>query len=476
MTREQFAFDVMAAGTTYFVLWAITQLGMGLQAAASMWRYQRRQSRRARALVERVSPPFVSIVVPAHNEELTIVESVRALLAMDYEARELVVVNDGSSDETLALLQRTFQLIAAPVAYAQPLATAPVRGIYRSAIEPALVVVDKENGGCKADASNAGINAASGELVLVIDADTILEPDALTRAVLPFLEDPRTVAVGAKVTIVNGCTIEHGRVTSVALPDSWLARYQIVEYMRAFLLFRVACAASNSLLILSGAFGLFRRDSVITVGGYDREAIGEDMDLTMRLHRHYRAKREPFRVGFDPAPLCCTQAPEDFASLRSQRYRWRRGLLQVIWRHRGMIGNPRYGLAGLGAFPYMIVFEGMAPLLEFASYVLAAIALVIGGFDWRQYAIVILIWTLLGTSVSMAAVLLNDVATRRYMRGRDLVMLVVVALTENFWYRQLNNWWGVVGTVQALTGKGGWGTMKRQALGSVSADRGASPS
>jgi cellulose synthase/poly-beta-1,6-N-acetylglucosamine synthase-like glycosyltransferase len=464
MTRTGIGYVVMALSTMYFLLWTVTQLGMAVVSVLAMRRYHQRQSRRARALVERVTPPRVSVIAPAYNEALTIVDSVRAMLALDYEAREIVIVNDGSTDETLALLQQTFALLPAPLAYVQPLPTAPVRGVYRSVTEPGLVVVDKENGRSKADASNAGINAASGELVLVIDADTVLEPDALTRAVLPFLDDPTTIAVGATVAIVNGCTVEHGRLTSIALPRSWLARWQIVEYMRAFFMFRVACAASNSLLILSGAFGLFKRDAVIAVGGYDRTAIGEDMDLTIRLHRHHRAHRIPFRVQFDPAPLCATQAPEDFVSLRSQRWRWRRGLMQSIWRYRGMLGHPRYGLVGVGSFPYMLVFEGLAPLLEFACYLLATIAFVLGAYDWRHYVIVVLIWSLLGTSVSMTAVLLSDIATRRYMKGGDLARLVVVALFENYGYRQLNTWWGVVGTVQALTGKGGWGTMKRRAF------------
>ena len=465
MTFARFSQLVMVLGTAYFALWAITQILMGLGAAVFLWRYKRQHSRRARALVERVSTPLVSIVVPSHNEELTIVQSIRALLSMDYENREIVVVNDGSSDGTLAILQRTFHLVAAPVAYAQPLTSAPVRGIYRSTAEPSLVVVDKENGGSKADASNAGINAASGELVLNMDADTVLEPDALSRAVLPFIEDPRTtVATGAKVAVANGCRVENGRVTEVNLPPNWFARLQVVEYMRAFLLFRTATAVSNSLLILSGAFGLFRRDIVIAVGGFDRTAIGEDFDLTVRIQRYMRRRREPFRIVFDPSPLCCTQAPEDWRSLRSQRQRWRRGLLQVLWRHRGMIGNPRYGLVGLGALPYMLVFEGLAPLLEFASYVLATAAVVAGVFDWKFYALVIGVWTFFGTAVSMTAVLLSDVATRRYMRGGDLIRLFVVALAENYGYRQLNTWWGVVGTVQALAGTGGWGPMKRRAF------------
>jgi cellulose synthase/poly-beta-1,6-N-acetylglucosamine synthase-like glycosyltransferase len=453
---------LMILTTAYFALWAVTQVAMGGVAAIAHWRHRHRQSRRALALVGRVRTPLVSIVVPAYNEELTIVESIRAMLALDYEAREIVVVNDGSPDGTLAVLHRTFHLLAAPLAYVQPLKSAPVRGIYRSASDPTLVVVDKENGASKADAVNAGINAASGELVLVIDADTVLEPDALSRAVLPFLEDPRTIAVGCTVAVLNGSRIQDGRITSVALPRSWFARLQIVEYMRAFLLFRVACEAANGLLILSGAFGLFRRDSVIAVGGYDKTAIGEDMDLTLRLHRYYRARREPFRIVFDPLPLCATQAPEDRESLRSQRFRWRRGLMQTLWRYRGMICNPRYGVVAFGTLPYTIVFEGLAPLLEFSSYAVMTAAVLSGAFDWQHYFVVLLLWTFLGTSVSMTAVLMNDVATRRYMRGRDLILLIVVALVENVGYRQLNTWWGTVGTVQAMTGKGGWGKMKRR--------------
>ena len=295
------------------MLWNVSQIAMSPLAAITLWRHRQRHTRRARGLVTGVAvPPLVSIVVPAYNEELTIVESIRALLSLDYEPRELVIVNDGSTDGTLALLQRTFQLVPAPLAFDQPLRSEPVRGIYRSVSEPDLVVVDKANGGCKADAANAGINAASGVLVLVIDADTVLEADALSRAVLPFLEDPATVAVGGNVAIANGCHIENGRIVSIALPRSWFARFQVVEYMRAFLLFRLACASQNAVVIISGAFGLFRRDAVIAVGGYDRTAIGEDMDLTIRLQRHFRARREPVRIAFDPNPLAWTQAPEDW--------------------------------------------------------------------------------------------------------------------------------------------------------------------
>lgn len=451
--------------TAYFALWNVSQIAMSPLAAVNLWRHRRRYTRRARGLTTGVAaPPFVSIVVPAYNEELTIVDSLRALLALDYEPREVVVVNDGSTDGTLALLQQTFQLVPAPLAFVQPLRSEPVRVIYRSVSEPDLVVVDKENGGCKADAVNAGINAASGVLVLIIDADTMLAADALSRAVMPFLEDPATVAVGANVAIANGCHVEHGRIVDVALPRNWFARFQVVEYMRAFLLFRIACASQNAVVIISGAFGLFRRDAVIAVGGYDRTAIGEDMDLTIRLQRHFRARREPVRIAFDPNPLAWTQAPEDSRSLRSQRYRWRRGLLQTLWRYRRMIGNPRFGIVGLGSLPYVAFFEGLGPLLEVGGLLVTIGAAAFGYLNWGYCGMMLAVSVLFGAAVTLLAILLNDVTSRQYIRGRDLALLVAVAILESFGYRQVNSLWGCVGTVQAMTGKEGWGSMKRKAF------------
>ena len=336
--------------------------------------------------------------------------------------------------------------------------------MYRSTTEPALVVVDKVNGGSKSDAVNAGFNAASGTLVLSIDADTLLEPDALSRAVIPFLEDPSTVAVGGNIAISNGCRIENGRITAVALPRSWLARFQIVEYMRAFLLFRLACAAANGVVLISGAFGLFRREAVIAVGGFDRAAIGEDMDLTVRLQRHFRARGEPIRIAFDPNPLGWTQAPEDWRSLRSQRYRWRRGLLQVLWRNRRLVGNPRFGVVGLGVLPYILVFEGLGPLLEIGGYGVTAGAALLGLLNWQMFVVMIAVSVLFGAAVTLLALLMSDVATQRYMGGRDLVLLVVVVLLESCGYRQMNAWWGCVGTAQAATGPAGWGVIRRRAF------------
>jgi cellulose synthase/poly-beta-1,6-N-acetylglucosamine synthase-like glycosyltransferase len=449
----------------YFVLWNLWQMAMGAAGTRFVWRYQRRRNVRSRALVGRLaSPPLVSVVVPAHNESLTIVESIRALLALEYEAREIVVVNDGSSDDTLSVLQRTFRLVPTPLAFDQPLKTAAVRGVYRSIIEPDLVVIDKVGAGTKADASNAGINAASGVLVLIIDADTMLEPDALSRGVLPFLEDQDTVAAGGYVGIANGSRVEGNRVYDAGMPRSWLARFQIVEYMRSFLLFRLACASQNAVTIVSGAFGLFRRDAVVEVGGFSHNAIGEDMDLTIRLQRHFRAQRRPVRIAFVPVPVCWTQAPEDLPSLRAQRCRWRRGLLQTLWRYRGVIGNPRYGAVGIMVLPMTTIFEGLGPLIEVAGYVVTTVAAVTGLLDWRHYGLLLAVSVLLGASTTLLAVFLSDLTARRYLRGRDLALLCAAAVLENVGYRQLNSWWGCVGTIQALTGKGGWGPMKRRAF------------
>lgn len=451
--------------TTYFVAYNVSQFAMAGVAGRAVWRYQRRRNPRNLALVARLAaPPFVSIVAPAHNEALTIVDSIRALLALEYEAREIVVVNDGSQDDTLAILTQAFELVEAPVAFEQPLKSAPLRGAYRSLVEPALVVIDKVNGGSKADAVNAGINAASGRLVLVIDADTMLEPDALSRAAMPFLESPDTVAVGGYVAIANGCRIEHSRVTDVGMPRSWLARFQIVEYMRSFLLFRLACASGNGVALISGAFGLFRRDALIDVGGYDGTAIGEDMDLTLRLQAYYRERKRPIRIAHVPLPVCWTQAPEDGQSLRAQRCRWRRGLLQVLWRHRRMIGNPRYGIIGMGVLPYIAIFEGLGPLIELLGYVVTTVAFFLGMLNWQHYRVMLAASILFGAATTLVSVFLSDVSTRKYLRLRDLGLIVASAILENAGYRQLNSWWGCVGTVQAMTGKGGWGPMTRKAF------------
>jgi cellulose synthase/poly-beta-1,6-N-acetylglucosamine synthase-like glycosyltransferase len=447
----------------YIAGWRSRQMLAGIIGAWYISNDRRRRSRRNLELTRKAaSRPLVSIIVPAYNEALTIVESIRSLEALEYSHRELVVVNDGSTDGTLAILRERFELVPAPVAFATELPSAAVRGVYRSVILPDLMVIDKVNGGSKADAANAGINAASGELVLCIDADGLLDSASLDRAVLPFLDHPETVAVGGNIGVANGCRIEQGRIVTVGLPRTWMARLQVIEYMQSFLLFRVARAYFNSLTIISGAFGLFRREAVVAIGGFDRTAIGEDMDLTIRLHAYGRRRGGAYRIVFDPFPFCVTQVPEDWTSLRSQRTRWRRGFLQVLWRHRRMIGNPRFGVLGLIVLPSVACFEGLGPLLAVGGYAIFTIGVLTGLLDVWHYVTMVTTSMIFGTAGNLFAVFANDVATGWYDKPRDLLKLGVIAVVERLGYRQLNLWWGCVGTVQAMLGRRGWGSMKRR--------------
>lgn len=405
--------------------------------------------------------PAISIIAPAYNEEATLGNSVRSLLLLNYPQFEVIVVSDGSKDATVAVGAREFELLRAPLSYDQPIATQPVRAIYRSLVNPDLVMIDKENGG-KADAINAGINAARHPIVCVIDADSLLEEHALSRAVLPFIEHADTIAAGGIVRIANGCRVERGRVTDVRLPTSHVAMFQVVEYLRAFLAGRVAQSAINGLLIISGAFGLFKREAVVAVGGFRADTIGEDMELVTRLHRLYREQRRPFRIVFQPEPTCWTEAPESLRILGRQRNRWQRGTLQVLGYHKKMLFNPKYGVIGMLAMPYYLIFEAIGPVIEVSGYLLTAIAVPLGLLDWRFAQLLFLAAVLYGTLLSVASVALEELSFRRYPKATDLLWLTAYGVLENFGYRQLSTLWRIAGIVDFVRGKQGWGAMKRK--------------
>jgi cellulose synthase/poly-beta-1,6-N-acetylglucosamine synthase-like glycosyltransferase len=331
-----------------------------------------------------------------------------------------------------------------------------VRGVYRSRVHTELVVVDKENGGGKADAINAGVNAARYPLVCVIDADSLLEEHALTSAALPFIEDRDTLAAGGIIRIINGCTVEAGRVTRVGIPRNWLAIFQVTEYLRAFLVGRVAQSAMNALLIVSGAFGVFQREAVVAVGGFRHDTIGEDMEIVARLHRWAADQKRRCRIVFQPDPVCWTEAPESLTVLRNQRNRWQRGTLQVLSYHRQVVGKRRYGAIGLFALPYYFVFEALGPLIELSGYVVTALALAFGLLGWTFAELFFVAAVLYGTLISLSAVVLEELTFRRYPRARDLLVLAGFAVLENFGYRQLTTWWRVCGTMDFLRNKQGW--------------------
>ena len=418
-------------------------------------------TRSLEAVMRSPATPGISLIAPAYNEEATIVESVRSLMMLNYPQFEIVIVNDGSVDKTLEIAAAEFDLVRAPVRHEQPITTKPVRGVYRSLSSSNVVLIDKDNGG-KADAMNAGINAARYPLVCVMDADSLLEEHALSAVVLPFLEDPSTIASGGIIRIANGCRVEHGRVTDVRVPSSRIAAFQVVEYLRAFLSGRVAQSAMNWLMIVSGAFGLFRRDAVVEAGGFRHDTIGEDMELVVRLHRRFREQRRPYRIVFQPDPVCWTEAPESATILGNQRNRWQRGTMQVLNYHRRMIGNPRYGIIGLVAMPYYLIFEAIGPLVETAGYVITAIAIALGFIDVLFAELFFVSAVLYGTLISVSAVLLEEISFRRYPRMTDLLRLCAYGVFENFGYRQMTAWWRFWGIIDYFRGRQGWGAMTRK--------------
>ncbi|HVI96144.1 MAG TPA: glycosyltransferase [Anaeromyxobacter sp.] len=407
--------------------------------------------------------PPISVVVPAYNEQATIAGAVRSMLQLEYSSFEIVVVNDGSQDGTLDVLRREFRLVFFPEAYRVSIPTAPIRGIYRSLDHKNLRVIDKENGG-KADALNAGINAARSPLFCAVDADSVLQRDSLQRVVRPFLEDPATIACGGTVRIANGCRVSDGFMEEVGMPRSWLARIQIVEYLRAFLFGRMGWSPLNAMLIVSGAFGLFRRTVVIEAGGYRRDTVGEDMELVVRLHRLYRRSRRPYRIVFVPDPICWTEAPESLRVLRSQRTRWQRGLLESLTVNRGLLFHPRGGAPGWLAFPVALVFEALGPLVEVVGYAVMVASFLLGCVSWQAFTAFLAAAVGMGLLLSASALFLEEVSFRLYKRPRHLGVLLGAMVLENVVYRQLTAWWRVVALAAWVARRPNrWGEMTRSA-------------
>ncbi len=406
--------------------------------------------------------PQVAIIAPAYNEALTIVESVQALLALHYPDFEVIVVNDGSKDRTLDVMIEAFAV--KPVQRYHDLAVQcrAIRGIYANPDIPRLIVVDKENGG-KADAMNAGINVARAPILCIIDADTLLEPDALIRAVRPFVEDPvKTVAVGGTIRIANGCRVEGGRVIEGGLPGNFLALVQTVEYLRAFLMARLGLSQMQALMIISGAFGLFKRATAVEVGGFSQNTVGEDFELVVKLHRHMRDRKQDYRISYIPDPVSWTEAPETLKILGNQRARWQRGSLETFFKHRDMFLNPRYGRIGILGMGQVFLVDVLGPLVEVIGYALVPLLWLLGLISFDYVLAFMAVIFSFGVFVSVGSLVLEEVQLRRLPRARDLAIVTLAAVVENFGYRQLNNLWRVKGYWQFLRKQDGWGEMTRK--------------
>lgn len=403
----------------------------------------------------------ISVLVPAYNERSSIVSSVHSLLELNYSEFEIIVINDGSKDDTFKMLEREFSLIPFPEVYRLQLETKPVLGVYRSTLFNNLKVIDKINGG-KADSLNAGINISQYPLFCSVDADSILEKDSLQRVVQPFLENGLVVATGGTIRIANGCKVTKGFIESVDLPKKILPLLQVVEYVRAYLFGRMGWSPLNAMLIISGAFGLFRKEAVIEVGGYRSNTIGEDMELVVRIHKLYRLAKKKYRIVFVPDPICWTEAPEDLATLRNQRIRWQRGLLESLSGHLSLLFHYRGGWVSWAAFPFMLFFEALGPIIEILGYIFVLVLALTGNITFQTMWVFYFATICLGILLSVSALLLEEMTFHVYTRFRQLLILLLAVLLENFGYRQLNSWWRIVGVAKWMFGgEAKWGHMKR---------------
>lgn len=422
------------------------------------------------AFPKRFIKPF-SILVPVYNEEATIVDSVRSFLSLDYPEYEVILCNDGSTDKTLEILKQTFRLVRVDIEPDTTYECKPIRALHFSEIEPKLVVVDKENGG-KADAQNAGANMARYPYLCVVDADTLLDGDSLTKFMGEFSATPNTVALGGVVRVANGCRVEKGKVTEVRMPPRLIEQIQVVEYLRAFLFGRVGWSWMNILMIISGAFGAFRRDALARVRGWSREAIAEDMDLVVRLHRLIHANGLPWNISFVPDPVCWTQVPHTLRGLSIQRDRWQRGLMQTLVINLEMFFNPRYRGIGLVGYPYFFIFEMMSAFVEFICYPITVTCFLLGIVNLNFFILflaVVLIW---GLCISYTSIVLHEITYLRYTKRADFWRLFVAGFLENFGYRQLHSFWRLKGIVKYIfrrasrsSGGSGWKDTERKSFG-----------
>ena len=419
--------------------------------------------------------PSVSIIAPAFNEEKTIIESANSLLNLKYPDYELIIVNDGSKDRTLEVLVEYFGLTRVDYVFDQKLRTKPVRGIYMNRSLPKLIVVDKENGG-KADSLNAGINVAQKEYFCGIDADSLLESEALLRlASMALDQEAETPALGGNVLPVNGCVVERGKVARIGIPKNRLAVLQTLEYLRAFMAGRLGWAKLRSLLIISGAFGLFRRDRIIDIGGYltrveryGKDTVGEDMELVVRINRLMRELKHDYRVCYSFNANCWTEVPEDMGSLQRQRYRWHRGLIEILSFHRKMLFNPSYGKIGLIAMPYFLIFEAFGPLLEVEGYLAVVAAFFLGILNTQIAVLLFIANVLMGVLISLSALFIAE-RNLMYLKWRELAVLLFYAVVENFGPRQLISFWRTGATVNMLNKPNGWGKAERRGFAGAEA-------
>jgi cellulose synthase/poly-beta-1,6-N-acetylglucosamine synthase-like glycosyltransferase len=437
---------------------------LGIFSAVALRKYLRKNSYvNYNSLVSSPLSPKISIIAPAFNESKTIIDNVRTLLSLYYNNFEVILVNDGSTDNTFEKIEEVYELTKVNYYFDYHIPCERIRGVYKSK-NPSynrLTVIDKNNGG-KADSLNAGINICQSTLFVSIDADSIIEADAILKLVKPFLEEKerKVIGAGGVIRIVNSCDVEGGHIREIHLPGQILPRLQVLEYTRAFLLGRMAWSQLDGLMLISGAMGIFDRDTVIKAGGYSITTVGEDMELVLRMRRRMAEEGVKYEVTYIPDPLCWTQVPSDLKSLRKQRTRWTRGLVESLKTHRKIFFNRTYGRLGLLGYPYWFFFEWLAPLIAFSGFVYTIYLVIINSINWPFYLLLFLFVYTFAVSLSIWAILFEEITFHKYKKKRDVLKLISAALLEPFFY-PMHNYFAIIGNFEALRGKKGWGTAKR---------------
>lgn len=467
----QLAFEYLILAITLAVI--ISYLTLAVFSAFYLRDYLRRTSFvDYNAILSSPFAPSISIIAPAYNEGKTIIENVRALMSLYYSDFEVIVVNDGSKDDTLQKLIREYDLELVNYFFSYKIPTQDVRGIYKSRNRSfsRLIVVDKNNGG-KADSLNAGINISKSKLFIAIDVDSIIESDALLKMVKPFLEekDRKVIATGGVIRVVNDCLVEAGQVSQINLPKKFLPRVQILEYTRSFLMGRMAWARLDGLLLISGALGLFDRQIVIECGGYYSKTVGEDMEIVVRMRRYMVEKNLPYEVAYIPDPLCWTEVPETTRILGRQRNRWTRGMIDTLNIHRKIFFNPKYKSFGMLGYPYWFLMEWFVHVIEFFGLFYFALVILFSTPNWQFFGAMFAFIYSFAVSMSIWAILFEELTYHKYERRRDVINLVLTAFLEPFVYHPMVLYWAVRGNIDYLAGNKKWGEMVRKGFGTMRA-------
>lgn len=417
------------------------------------------------AIISSPLAPMVTVIAPAYNESLTIVDNIKALLGLYYPNFEIIIVNDGSKDNTLEKTIDAFELEMVPYVVDNKILSNPIRGIYKSKKKSYsnLTVIDKVNGG-KADALNAGINIAKADYFISIDVDSIIDPYALQKLIKPFFEetDKKVIAVGGVIRIANSCRIENGQLVEINVPEKYLPRCQVIEYNRAFLMGRLAWSRLDGLLLISGALGMFDKETVIACGGYYTKTVGEDMELVVRMREYMADQQRKYKVVYISDPLCWTEAPTSLKVLGSQRNRWTRGTIDTLALHKKIFMNPKYGFMGLVSYPYWVFFEWLAPIIEiFGIFYFIAIAL-LGHPNWPFFFVMLFFVYFFAITFSTYAILFDHLAFHRYKNNRMIMKLIVTSWVEPLVYHPFVVYWGLRGNWDYfIRKKKTWGKMTR---------------